>query len=91
MTLQEFEAYSAGNHQYRSHIDPIEISLEKIRRALFSFFGIKGTDKPDELEKKIERTLMAKVTREAKDAWIAAGMPSPAGDWFRNYHKEDHG
>jgi hypothetical protein len=91
LTLQELEIYTAGNQEYRKHIDPIELSLEKIRRALYSFFGMKEADKGVELEKKIDRVSMGKVTKDAKDAWIEAGMPSPAGPWLKNYRNQDHG
>ena len=89
--MQELEAYTEGNQKHYQLIDPIEISLEKIRRALFGFFGMKDADKPAEREKKFEKAAMAKVTNKAKEAWIEAGMPSPAGDWLRRYAEQNDG
>lgn len=89
--MQELEIYSAGNQEHRKHIDSIEISLEKIRRALYSFFGVKESDKDAELEQKIKKAVMSKVTKEAKDAWLKADMPSPAGPWLENYMRQNDG
>lgn len=89
--MQELEIYSAGNQEHRKHIDPIELSLEKIRRALYSFFGMKELDNDKELEQKIEKAVMSKVTKKAKDAWLAAGMPSPASAWLKNYMEQNDG
>jgi hypothetical protein len=89
LTMAELEIYAATNQAYRQHIDPVEISLVRIRKALYGFFGIKEHDTVGKLEEKIDRAA-AKVTAQAKDAWIAAGMPSPAAAWFARYAKE-HG
>ena len=69
-------------------VAPIDISLERIRRALFSFFGVKEADRPEILEEKIQKVGAKQVTNKAKDAWIEAGMPSPAGQWLANWNKE---
>jgi len=88
LTLQELEIYTSGNQRYRENVAPIDLSLEKIRRAIFSYFGIKEADRPEVLEQKIDKTAQAKVTASAKNAWIVAGMPSPAGPWLAQYRKE---
>jgi hypothetical protein len=84
LTLQELEAYTEGNQKYHEHVAPLDISLERIRRALFGVFGIKEADRQKELEYKIAKSA-TQVSRKAFDAWMAAGMPSPAAEWIRNY------
>ena len=93
ITLQELEIYSAGNQEHRKHIDSIETSLEKIRRVLYSYFGVKesGGNKEAELEQKIQKATTSRITKEAKDAWLDAGMPSPAGPWLENYMRKTDG
>jgi len=54
---------------------------------LAGFFGVKEPEKPEELEHKIEKVVKAKVTRQEKEAWNAAGMPSPFDKWLAGYRK----
>jgi D-Tyr-tRNAtyr deacylase len=76
------------NYKYRKNIKPAEVTLESIRMALFSFFGIEEADNPEEIERKIEKvTGKRTVTNDEMQAWYKAGMPSPFNRWINNYRK----
>jgi hypothetical protein len=85
LTVDELEIYAADNAKHREHFRPSDVSLESIRRALFSFFGIKEPPSAEQLEKQIEKVADVKVTNKSIDAWFKAGMPSPATEWLREY------
>lgn len=88
LTLQEFEHYIIANNRYRENIHPTDCSLEAIRVMLAQYFGVKEMQKPADVETKIQKVATAKLTKEEKDAWLAAGMPSPFDGWLHHYRKE---
>ena len=92
LTLQQMEHYLHQLNRYRANIRRQDTSLELIRKALFSFFGIK--DPTALTDNKLEQQIKAvnpmgesfpKLTKEEADAWMAAGMPSPFDGWIRSY------
>ena len=89
MTLQEFDHYVYLHNKHREKVNSAEVTLEIIRKALFSFFGIKEPDSPEELEKKIDTmTGNRTVKKEEMDSWYKAGMPSPFDKWLADYRKK---
>jgi hypothetical protein len=89
LTLDELEIYAELNAAYRDHIKPHDVSLERIRAALFSFFGIKEPPTMEQQELKLKQAANVTVTQGAMDAWFKAGMPSPAPQWLRQWEAEN--
>lgn len=89
LTLDELELYSAQIQQRRKTTKPTDVSAEQIRRALFSWFGIKEPPTEEEMEKTIEKAVGVTTSKAAFDAWLAAGTPSPAIEWLQNWGKEN--
>ncbi len=87
--LDELEIYAKSNQAYRDIIKPIDVTLDQIRRALFSWFGIKEAPTPAETEKQIQKVVQVKVTGKQFDAFMAAGMPSPALEWLKQWEKDN--
>jgi hypothetical protein len=76
------------HYKYRSHIRPAEVSLIAIQKSLFSFFGIKEGENPEQLESKIAQMTGHKtIPKEVMQAWYKAGMPSPFDKWLADYRK----
>jgi len=71
-------------NEYRLLVPRPEITLERIRLALFSFLGVKepsqlkvDKDKATDFSKIREAGLPAfSFTTEEKEAWLKAGMPN---------------
>lgn len=89
MTLDELEVYSEANQAYRDIIKPLEVTTDQIRRALFAWFQIKEPPTAVETEKQIDKVVQVKVSTKQFDDFIAAGMPSPALEWFKQWEKDN--
>ena len=85
--MQEFEHYFVEASEYHKDIPPPDVSLNAIRAALFSFFGIKEPESEQQKEEKIKHVATATVTEAEMRAYYAAGMPSPFGKWLAGYRK----
>ena len=86
VTLQELEHYTAKSRVYRDTVPLEDVTLVAIRQALFSFFGVKEGQAPDE---KLVGMASAQMNKEESDAWLAAGMPSPLDAWLNE--RRSHG
>ena len=89
MTLDELEVYAKDNQAYRDVIKPVDVSALEIRRVLFQWMGVKEAPTPVETERQIEKATTVKVKAKQMDAFIAAGMPSPAIDWLKQWEKDN--
>ena len=87
LTIDELELYSERIQKHRKTVKPTDLSVEQIRRALFSWFGIKEPPTEEEMEKKIETIADVRMSSRAFDAWMTAGMPSPAIPWIQNWER----
>lgn len=71
--------------EYREVIDPIDISLEKIKSVIFKYLGVKDEKIKREagiVESDISRVAggelsTMRITIKQKEAWLKAGMPNP--------------
>jgi hypothetical protein len=90
LTLQELEHYFAQSWQHRKDVQPPDVSLEAIRRALYQFFGAKEPDSAQTMQQKIAKMGGPTLTEAEMRAWTDAGMPSPFDAWLRNYRRERH-
>ena len=89
LTLDELELYSARIQQRRKTTQPTDVSAEQIRRALFSWFGVKEPPTEEEMEKRFKEAANVTTSKAAFDAWMAAGNPSPAIEWIKNWDKNN--
>ena len=87
--LGELEIYAEANQAYRDIIIPLEVTTDQIRRALFAWLKIKEPPTAAETEKQIQKVVQVKISSTQFDAFIAAGMPSPAVAWFRQWEKDN--
>ena len=78
-------------HEYRKNVKPADIELVMIRRALFSFLGVKERGNV-KIEEQIEKSGFpnVKVSRDAMEAWEKAGRPNPH-KFFARYRKKKNG
>ena len=89
LTLDELEVYAEANKAYRDIIKPLEVTTDQIRRAIFAWFKIKEPPTQAETEKQIQKVVQVKVSTKQFDAFMAAGMPSPAIDWLRQWERDN--
>ena len=89
LTLDELEIYAKSNQAYRDIIKPLEVTTDQIRRALFAWLKIKEPPTRAETEKQIDKVVQVKVSTKQFDDFIAAGMPSPAMVWFKQWEKDN--
>jgi len=93
------EHYLAESVAYRSTWPEPDVTLEKLRQAVFSFFGVKEAPVTP-LESQMSKlanpqdgsaasmTAGVVVTKEEAEAYIAAGMPSPFTGWLEGFRNE---
>ena len=97
------EHYLAQMNQYRSTWPEPDVTLELLRKVLYSFFGVKDRPPSDaDVEQKVKgfsQSLQSdgkpsnlgtgmQLTKEETDAYLAAGMPSPFEGWLKGFRNE---
>jgi len=93
------EHYLAESVAYRSTLPEPDVTLEKLRKAFCSFFGIKEapvTPLDTQMCKlanpkdgsAASMTAGVVMTKEEADAYVAAGMPSPFTGWLEGFRNE---
>lgn len=71
-------------------IKPVDVNLEYIKQALFSFFGIKEPQPSKPVSGfKSSGFPMAEMTKDEMDSWIKAGYPSLKTGWLKRYRDGD--
>jgi len=89
LTLQELDHYFAQSHIHRQTVAPPDVSLERLRRALYAFMGAKEPSiNGDSLEQQIAKMKPVQINEDELRAWTAAGMPSPPEAFFQQYRRE---
>lgn len=86
MTLQQAAHYLTQLAEYRKTIDPLDIAVAYIKKALWSYLGVK--EQPD-ISEQIQKSPMPSmsVPAGAVEAWEKAGRPEP-NKFFAEYAKK---
>jgi len=94
LTLQEFVHSFEQLRIYRQQVPTTDVTLERIRLALFGFFGIKDKKPIGSIKQSQEKENRAKMaelglpsisfTTAEKEAWLKAGMPN-IGKFLKEY------
>jgi len=86
MTFDQLDSIFNQLNKYRKHTPRADVTLETIRVVLFKWMGIKVSDTSN--IKQFGDFPTMKVTKEEKEAWVKAKMPSPIGKFIAKYRKD---
>jgi hypothetical protein len=88
--MQQVEHYCSQSAIYRSKVPRVDMILSGILASL----GVRDAKDTNQVEEQVSKVVQGTISKEAREAWEAAGMPSPAMPWMMSWmmrHKDGCG
>ena len=89
LTINQLNIIFVELDKYRKLIPPVDVTLEIIRQAIFSYLGVKKSKSIDDGgDIKFDGIPVTKGKKEELEAWYKTKMQKPFSTFVKQYRKE---